>query len=326
MLEPSFLRGEDKGHATYCCLNPFCLGIGYTQDLLVIQSHPARLKEDAVQALGFHDKDIKEQFLSGEEKFRAVIWYFKSEHREFDQKTGRWRLKTLLGQYIDDDTKHWDDFPPANYSPKFFLDEYEDEVSLPKNSWKLNAVPSWVHHYCAQVRQLSPPRRVMPAPEARKRAREAEARVGVLERQITSLNVETESLRVQLKEKDDELVRLRLQVESETEEKLRYKVELESANEHIRELQTRLSSMVKTSGQFLTFDDLKGGGCLSGFVKDYTYFDSYESNKKFLDMLNWTDDSEGAFEPGDDLCKNMRAIQTHVRRSGWFTMRTVIAA
>jgi hypothetical protein len=141
--------------------------------MFVIPNKPAHVKEDALIALGFHDRDLKEKLLSGKEMFQVAAWHFSPQHREFDPITGRWKLKTHEGRYIDDDNKCWKDFPPPNYLLDWFLSEYEDEMSLPKNRWMQKSVPSWVKSYCACERQL--PRPALQPSVARKRARESEA-------------------------------------------------------------------------------------------------------------------------------------------------------
>jgi hypothetical protein len=60
---------------------------------------------------------------------------------------------------------------------------------------------------------------------------------------------------------------------------------------------------VKAKKGTLTFHSLCSGGILEKYVKDFTYFATVELNEAFLEVINYSDGSEGACEEGNGLCQ-----------------------
>ena len=64
----------------------------------------------------------------------------------------------------------------------------------------------------------------------------------------------------------------------------------------------------------LCYDDLYEGGLLADHVKAFTLFQTVEINDAFLEIINYTDGSEGSYPKGDGLCENLRPY-SHVKRA-----------
>ena len=56
----------------------------------------------------------------------------------------------------------------------------------------------------------------------------------------------------------------------------------------------------------LTYDELRPGGVLADHVKDFTFFPNFKCNDAFLDLINFTEESE----PGDGLCEGLVRYST----------------
>ena len=62
-----------------------------------------------------------------------------------------------------------------------------------------------------------------------------------------------------------------------------------------------LTKSLEKSHLCLTYNDLRNGGALATFVKEFTFFMDVSPNDAFLDLINFT----GGCESGNGLCENM---------------------
>ena len=81
---------------------------------------------------------------------------------------------------------------------------------------------------------------------------------------------------------------------------------IEELEEKYRDQAELLKQQWEKTGQPFEYDDLCEGGRLGNHVKYCSLFDTKESNDLFLEILNFSDGSNGSFPDGDGLCENMR--------------------
>ena len=306
LLGDSFMRKDDERHAVCVCTNANCKRIGYTKSLVTVPGSPSHVRHDAIFGLNITDKELKNELLSGKRQFEVAYWHFHPEHRVFDPNKNMWQVTTGIRRYKDAEGKVWHDFPPVNYKLQNFLEEVNDHLSLPRNRWLKDSFPAWVKSYCA----CEEPEPTIPESISPKQGKAFKGRAVNLHKRNRELEDENMALRDDKMTMIEEIRQLKRALEKASNEKERHEECINEANEKIRCMQGRLLSIVQQPQGFLSFDDLKPGGRLGGFVGVYTYFDTYESNNLFLEMLNWTDRSEGSREPGDGLCENMRRYRT----------------
>ena len=103
---------------------------------------------------------------------------------------------------------------------------------------------------------------------------------------------ELDAARATISEQKDEIVKLN-KLFDELDEEYRQQAEL-------------LKQRWESSEGPLTYDDLLPGGRLGHNVKDFTFFRTKEQNDLFLEVVNFADGTEGAYDEGDGLCENMR--------------------
>jgi len=101
-------------------------------------------------------------------------------------------------------------------------------------------------------------------------------------------------------EEKDGVIRGKEKQISELEDKIK------ALNEQLEKLRNELEECRKNVNRPLRFEDLKTGGILSKHVKSCTFFDTFEMNNVFLDILNFADGSPGSYPEGDGLLENIR--------------------
>ncbi len=90
------------------------------------------------------------------------------------------------------------------------------------------------------------------------------------------------------------------------EEKFRLEKKIAEIDKELTKAQELLANLQKKKGAPLKYSDLFDGGILSNHVEAFTLFDTIEQNDAFLELINFTDSSEGSLPVGDGLCENLR--------------------
>ena len=147
----------------------------------------------------------------------------------------------------------------------------------------------------AAVRQWPPPRhreslRKMSHAAAKKRRADIDLDEGK-DDQIRMLKAQLETALLEL-----EGVKVKLEIQQD--KSLQIELERDQLKEEVERLRGVLEEL-KQAKVILSFDDLKPGGALGDYVKDFTFFDSYETNLAFLKMINATD----MLGDGNGLCE-----------------------
>ena len=74
----------------------------------------------------------------------------------------------------------------------------------------------------------------------------------------------------------------------------------------LEQVQAKPHLLQQKKGQLLCYADMYARGILSKNVHSFTLFDTIEQNDAFLELINYADGSDGSFDVGDGLCKNLR--------------------
>jgi chromosome segregation ATPase len=106
---------------------------------------------------------------------------------------------------------------------------------------------------------------------------------------IKELEKENQSLWLQIEERDGVITDL--------------KVVIDAKESKLRNLQQELENCAESGA--LTYDDLKTTGRLRKQVKVFKYFETFEQNDLFLEVLNWVDGTEDSNNEGHGMCENM---------------------
>lgn len=253
---------------------------------------------------------------------------------------GKWKLRKLAN-YKDRDGKYFD-FPPPNHSIQSFIDN-EISSLHPRGGYD-NTLPSWVKVVQDSVlidrmdvdlpnRQpltpllppnkskqksssISTPSSATPLPSPNKARRLAAStpsstttprpprkrqspEQAVLEEKDDALRLKEAELASAL-ERIKELLQIH---ESDQDAIHALKEKLQEQEDLSSRLENKLKQLQEVKA-VLTYDDLRPGGRLADYVKDFTYFCDFETNDEFLDVLNYADHSEEAKEMGG-LCEHL---------------------
>lgn len=312
LLGPEFLRSNCPS-ASCDCVVAACKSAGYfpLQGPLHI---PAAGHETAMKSPGLLSREKKEALQSkgGKRKdLRLYPWHFFPEHREQDD-TGKWTLK--LGkageEYRDLENKKYD-FPPPRNIPKSFLDSEYFTASYipPRERWaQENAetkMPSWMLNMLVLDGSSSAtPRNNVSRAELLRQVEMWKARA-VYEQK------EKKWLVAKYDEKLADAAReFKEKMSAAAEKHGREKASLEEAKTALEKelavVQTMLEECKERKAAPLRYTDLYGDGVLAKAVDAYTLFDTVEQNDAFLELLDYSDGSEGALPEGDGLCQNLR--------------------
>jgi hypothetical protein len=315
------------------CSNQNCIGIGYSSSMINVPANAEIRQKIAVALLGAYTgekKSITQERLVSNDQYRGLRiapWHFHPEHRIFDQSTAEWQLKPFTSdqKFKDSDGKVWTGFPPPNYSPNTFIeDEVGSQQMLPKDRWlgdqTGSSIPNWVHEYRrvegslpdVKIEVISPSGRgstkrvslvnssgkTESTPRAVKDAKRAAVEIEDRLRTAEEDNLAKTKLIAELRAKVEELSTLQqsctdyLQMQRELQKENNIlKAKIQQQDTEVQVLQTRLLKLGNDS--FFTYDDLRPEGRLGKYVRDYTFFKTFESNELFLLLLDYDDDNTG---------------------------------
>jgi hypothetical protein len=297
-----------------------------------IPSEPSHVVSDVIKALNIKDDAKIAAMIKRPGQYLVAPWHFQPSQRLHHETDGWWMLtqnfKRLTSNgkrvYVDDDGKLWYDFPPANYPPWKFIEEWraqKNKLGTPRQklldslNLKLNEqFPSWVKQYIQVERDagFTESSKVACSPTSKRLFHSAkktlmenvslEDRLAACRKEVKELRKQNQSLRLQVDEKDGIIKDL--------------KVTIDTKDEELKNLQQELEELVESGT--ICYDDLKPGGRLGKRVKAFTYFETYEQNDLFLEVLNWTDGSDDSNTPGDGMCEHLRRYSnvSHDERSG----------
>ena len=74
----------------------------------------------------------------------------------------------------------------------------------------------------------------------------------------------------------------------------------------MQQLRDKLELALEHKRSPLRYSNFAKGGLLSKNVDSFTFFKTIDQNNAFLELINFSDVSEGAFPVGDELCQNLR--------------------
>jgi hypothetical protein len=123
-----------------------------------------------------------------------------------------------------------------------------------------------------------------------------------------------------LKRKYDEMMAQSKRESAVKDEKIKeLEARIKQLEEEVEEMRVQLEECrLAKGGRPLRFADLSEGGVLSKHARAFTFFDTFEKNDAFLELLNYADGSEGSLPPGDGMCENLRPYSkvTMAERTG----------
>jgi len=228
---------------------------------------------------------------------------------------GLWKIRKAE-IYKDDDGKTFA-YPPPNANIQQFIDQ-EILSSRQARGGYDDSLPSWVRTISrAQIESTEtiPPCDATP-PKRQVSNKKRKVTVTPLtnsslrppsRRRKSAESFELEDMRDQVKELQARLNSalqhiegLEATVSNHKDEVVRIKIERDHLHAMNSELREKIE-LVQREKRLLTYDELRDGGILSNFAKDFTFFPNIACNDAFLDLINYT---EGC-EPGNGLCENL---------------------
>jgi hypothetical protein len=327
LLDPSLrnkVPGTQLSRRTCCCENKVCYGIGYTDSIFYMpEDHEVR--RQWYHALGL--SQVKRATIDKKPRVHSInFWHFSPQHLECNGTL--WKIKKA-DVYTDSDKKVWftPNRPPPNYSVNKFIADNYNSRSLPSLRWmdEHRAPPSW----WKTMKRKSSPTKKRPASTVEQQPihlSEAATPPPVSKRQVTphhhdlmihravSFASDKTELEEQLSDafanislKEQEIAELKNKLEliqaalTEHQEKL-----IETSGkvaQHEEELDRLKRNIHKD--RYLKYDDLRSEGLLGKNVKDFTFFDDFDSNDAFLEAINYADGSDGCLPPDDGMCEGL---------------------
>jgi len=303
---------RDSGHRRSCdCGMDACLRAGYFPD-----QDPIPIPHEYCQELAKHpllsSKD-KELINNGHTKtYHINAWHFFPEHLT-KGRDKQWRLDLNQGKYYDKERKHPYDFPPPRNTVNEFLNEtghFSGDFIRPQERWaqenKGTKMPNWMlNMMCIDGEgEQQPQQKNESAADLRRTLEMWRARAlymkGVEEQHATQLSG-MKRKHNEICEEKDKVIEGQQQTIQQLEGE---KSELEETLEKNRQLLEDFKA--NNRGRPLRYRDLHEGGILSKHVDAFTLFNTFEKNDAFLDILNYTDGTEGSYKVGDGLCENLR--------------------
>ena len=258
--------------------------------------------------------DRRSNILADPRKYRVAPWHYKKEHR-MKSSDGNWTIRKL-DTYKDDDGLSFE-FAPPNYNMKRFIEEeIESPCSVyPRGSYD-DSLPHWVKVMKRKQEDvavtgpsqmncdnLSTPKRKAAANSKRQKSstpRPPRKRPSPEEEEINDLKEIARDLQAKLDSALSQIDELNATVKLERGEKLRVTIERDKLLEENSRLKSKIEELEEKK-LVLSYEDLKPGGVLEDFVKDFTYFPNFACNDAFLHLINFT---EGC-EPGKGFCENL---------------------
>jgi hypothetical protein len=320
-----------------CCDTPLCEQIGYSHEgMFRIPTDPSR-RGKVLSALGIKSADLRNKIHSNPRSYMIAPWHYHPEHRVLSDN-GAWIFRDLE-VYTDNDGKKFD-FPPPNAKLRDYIESIKThefsrggwEDGLPSWARKLiNSVSKQQNAPSAQSTSNVPPTKPTTTPLSRPvsnpppslpisglkakrldyattsaprgRTKRSSPEAQHIEELEETARMIQDRLNEKVKELNESLSReqqLRITVEQIGQENLQIRVENDKLRSEIQSLNEKLRD-IETSNLVLTYDDLREGGVLGEYVKDFTFFPTVEANDAFLWWMNF---AEGC--PDDDgLCENM---------------------
>ena len=307
------ITGKKSSPVSCCCGLPICESIGYSHEgMFHLPTRPDEFM-DAVRVLGIKSAEVRREMAEKPKNHKVAPWHYSSRIR-FRDSNGVWKIRKSQ-IYKDDEGKSYK-FPPPNGKVQDFIDKEIPPID------HTGPLPHWVamlarlqgegggRGLTVDTQLKSPPETPMeprknprtsvgcstprsagystPRPP-RKRAppgehQDMQEEIRLLQAQLQSALSQINNLNATVQMRDDALLEIRMEKRNILDENM--------------ELATKLQTL---QSSFLSYDDLRPGGKLSAFVKDFTYFPDFDCNDAFLDLINFT---EGC-PPGDGLCENL---------------------
>jgi len=297
-----------------CCDDKTCEGIGYCHTGMFSLPMDTENAKKAMKAMRMHpdnQKNILKRIEKGSTP-RIAPWHIHPRDRRIGPD-GRYRI-VERSVYKDEEKVEYS-FPPPNYHPADFV---AYEVKSRTNGYRRGvddgsdeALPRWVKDMAkAQAREASSASSapsasvgaaVTPSPKKSRKishvaAKKRRADVNLDEDKDEQIRL----LKAQLESALFELEGVKVELEIQKDKSLQIKLERDQLREEVERLRGVLEEL-KQAKVVLSFDDLKPEGALGDYVKDFTFFDSYETNVAFLDMINAAD----TLGEGNGLCENL---------------------
>lgn len=332
LLGPEFMRFSHPTGKLCDCSNPKCMTAGYfpNQEPIYIAASGRQVVMNTPRL--FSKERLKELENRPKKDLRLNAWHFFPAHRELIN--GKWKLcysKSKSDVYKDLEGQSYNFPPPRNTVDNFLQDEYFTSFVRPQDRWierNNDKQPNWMKQMIevdidlynsslcnsstpAQATTKIDPVKEQPTKAALKRVEKGastwEARAIQLQKQLDEMK---EQHAVQLfgqKRKYEEMI-----AKSE-EEKAALNLEIQALKKRVAELEAEIKQMEaeiyelkSLKGKPLRYDDLYVGGVLADSVRTFTVFHTIEEVDEFLDLLNFTDGSEGSRPVGDGYCENLR--------------------
>jgi hypothetical protein len=315
---------------TCCCNSDLCKKIGYSHDGMLCPPSDTKQCVKAMVALAL-PLDKAKEIAAKSRNHRVAPWHYKPSHRKIDPVTGKWKF-TKFDRYQDEDGKYWD-CPPPNYSVQKYIDNEINphgvrggvDDSLP--SWFADLVTSQesalsISH---DTGNASPPDNNMPTITPSKTPRSAAhsktplsatpsttPRSANKRKSRTPMEEELDATREELRLLQAKYVSAIQFIEGQQATIEGKDKEFEIITNHLNaslaentNLQGAMANM-QSQSKHITYDDLRPGGMLGDYVKDFTFFPDFKCNDLFLDTINDTDGRP----VGDGFCENLARYAT----------------